>query len=204
MNIYRCVISKEWNRQDITRVDKINNLDKKEKGTKNWSLWSVEHQYINLLKLIGSESRRQSVIKAAGSWVDQRVFRWFGHVERMNKQLMASRVFTAEVSGKQVRGRPRLCWMDCVSVALGSEVMIIETARQCTNDAKESRALVHLLMIEFYTAFFAWFMCSFWPPSRAFVAYHQERGGMPLNYNKDAASDTMARYLVYGIRGDCG
>ena len=46
------------------------------------------------------------------SRADQRVLRWFGHVERMEEYHMARRVLMAEVSGGLVRGRPRLGWMD--------------------------------------------------------------------------------------------
>ena len=50
---------------------------------------------------------------------DQRVLRWFGHVERTDEYHMARRVLMAEVSGGGgVRGRPRLGWMDGVKVAL--------------------------------------------------------------------------------------
>ena len=52
---------------------------------------------------------------------DQRVLRWFGPVERMDEYRMARRVLMIEVSGGQVRGRPRLGWMDGVKVALGTE-----------------------------------------------------------------------------------
>ena len=48
---------------------------------------------------------------------DQRVLRWFGHVERMDEHRMASRVLMAKVSGGRKRGRPRLGWMDGVKVA---------------------------------------------------------------------------------------
>ena len=51
---------------------------------------------------------------------DQRVLRWFGHVERMDEHRMARRVLMAEISGGRVRGRPRLGWMDGVKVALGN------------------------------------------------------------------------------------
>ena len=42
------------------------------------------------------------------SKADQRVLRWFGHVERMDDYRMDRRVLMAEVSGGRVRGRPRL------------------------------------------------------------------------------------------------
>ena len=35
---------------------------------------------------------------------DQRVLRWFGHVERLDEFRMARRVLTAKVSGGRVRG----------------------------------------------------------------------------------------------------
>ena len=74
---------------------------------------------------------------------DQRVLRWFGHVERMDEYRMARRVLMAEVSGGRVRGRPRLGWMDGVKVTLGSRGMTVEAARQCAKDRKAWRALVH-------------------------------------------------------------
>ena len=62
------------------------------------------------------------------SRADQRVLRWFGHVERMDDFHMARRVLMAEVSGGQVRGRPRLCWMDGVKMALGNRGMTVQAA----------------------------------------------------------------------------
>ena len=52
-----------------------------------------------------------------------------GHMERMEYR-MARGVLMAEVSGGQVRGRPRLGWMDGVKVALGNREMMVEAARQ--------------------------------------------------------------------------
>ena len=68
---------------------------------------------------------------------------------------MARRVLMAEVSGGRVRGRPRLCWMDGVKVALGNRGMTVE-ARQCAKDRKEWRALVHMELNAFDAAIFAW------------------------------------------------
>ena len=75
---------------------------------------------------------------------DQRVLRWFGHVERMDEYRMARRVLMAKVSGGRIRGRPRLGWMDGVKVALGNRGMTVEAARQCSKDRKEWRALVDM------------------------------------------------------------
>ena len=58
---------------------------------------------------------------------------------------------------------------------------------------------MHMEMIEFDTAIFAWFLCSFTPPSRALMSYQSERGGMPLhdavgvNCNKGEIIDILSQ-----------
>ena len=78
------------------------------------------------------------------SKADQRVLRWFGHVERMDEYRMARKVLMAKVSGVRVRGRQRLGWMDGMKVALGNRGMTVEAAQQCAKDRKVWRALVHM------------------------------------------------------------
>ena len=70
------------------------------------------------------------------SRADQRVLRWFRHVEKMDEYCMARRVLMAEVSGGRVRGRPRLGWMDGVKVALPNRAMTVEAERQSAKDRK--------------------------------------------------------------------
>ena len=79
-----------------------------------------------------SWNRRESASRA-----DQRVLRWFGHVERMDEYRIARRVLMAEVRGGRVQGRPRLGWTDGVKVALGNRGMMVEAGRQCAKDRKE-------------------------------------------------------------------
>ena len=88
--------------------------------------------------------KRAGIEKELASRADQRVFRWFGHVERMDEYDVARRVLMAEVSGGRVRGRPRLSWMDGVKVALGNRGMMEEAARQCAKDQKKWRAKVRM------------------------------------------------------------
>ena len=64
--------------------------------------------------------RRAGIERELASRSDQRVLRWFGHVERMDEYRMARRVLMAKVSGGRVPGRPWLGWMDGVKVALGN------------------------------------------------------------------------------------
>ena len=88
--------------------------------------------------------RRAGIERGLASRADQRVLRWFGHVERMDDYRMAIRVSIAEVSGGRVRERSRLGWMDGVKVALGNSGMMVKAAQQCAKDRKEWRALVHM------------------------------------------------------------
>ena len=102
--------------------------------------WSVAKDRVR-----NEEVRRRAGIEVElASRADQRVLRWFGHVERMDEYRIARRVLMAEDSGGRVRGRPRLGWMDGVKVALGNRGMTEEAAQQCAKDRKEWRALVHM------------------------------------------------------------
>ena len=88
--------------------------------------------------------RKAGIEMELASRADQRVLRWVGHVERMDDYRMARRVLMAVVSGRWVRGRPRLGWMDGVKVTLGNRGMTVEAARQCAKDRNKWRALVHM------------------------------------------------------------
>ena len=90
------------------------------------------------------ERRRTGIERELASRADQRVLRWFGHVERMDDYRISRRVLMVEVSGGRVRGRPRLGWMDGVKVALGNRGITVEAASQCAKDRKAWRALVHM------------------------------------------------------------
>ena len=103
------------------------------------------------------EVRRRAGIEGEfASRADQRVLRWFGHVETMDDYRMARRVLMTEVSGGRVRGRPRLGWMDGVKVVLGNRGLTVVAARQCAKDRKAWRAQVHMYLNEFHAAIFAW------------------------------------------------
>ena len=84
---------------------------------------------------------RAGIDRELASRADQRVLRWFRHVERMDEYRMDRKVLMAEVNGGRVRGRPRLGRMDGVKVALSNRGMTVEAARQC---AKDRKALVHM------------------------------------------------------------
>ena len=105
-------------------------------GAEAWGMRSANRRKVNVLEmkclksLVGVSRmdrvrneevrRRGGIERVLASRADQRILRWFGHVERMDEYRMARRVLMAEVSGGRVRGRPRLGWMDGVKVALGN------------------------------------------------------------------------------------
>ena len=102
--------------------------------------------YLSRMDRVTNEEvrRRAGIESELASREDQRVLRWFGHVERMDGYRMARRVLTDEVSGGRVQGRPRLGWMDGVKVALGNRGMTVDAPQQCAKDRKAWRALVHM------------------------------------------------------------
>ena len=55
--------------------------------------------------------RRAGIERELASRADQRVLRWFGHVERMDEYRMTRRILMAEVSGERVRDRGQAGWM---------------------------------------------------------------------------------------------
>ena len=123
-----------------------------------WGMGSSERRKVNVLEMkclrslvgglrmdrVGNEEL-PGIEREFASRADQRILRWFGHVERMHEYRMVRRVLTAEVSGGRVRWRPRLGWMDGVKVALNwNRGMTVEAARQCAKNRNEWRALVHM------------------------------------------------------------
>ena len=47
------------------------------------------------------------VTKGVDERIDEDVFRWFGHVERMENDRIAKRVYVGEYAGSHSVGRPR-------------------------------------------------------------------------------------------------
>ena len=84
-------------------------------GAEEWGMRSAERRKVNVLEmkclrsLVGvlrmDKVRNEEVHRRAGietelaSRADQRVLRWFGHVERRDEYCIARRVLMAEVSG---------------------------------------------------------------------------------------------------------
>ena len=123
--------------------------------------------------------RRAGIEMELASRADQRVLRWFGHLERMDEYRMARRVLMAEVSGGRVQGRPRSGWMGGVKVASGNRGMMWRLRDNARKTGKSEEQ---------------WYICNGMSYTRPFLlgpvffrttlpcsGDHMERGGMPLH-----------------------
>ena len=61
--------------------------------------------------------------------INEGVLRLFGHVERMEKNKTAKRVFVGECGGSRSVGRPRKRWIDTMMEYLRKGVLHVRQAR---------------------------------------------------------------------------
>ena len=73
--------------------------------------------------------------------VDQKIFKWFGHVERIGDERLTKKVYKSELGGKRARGRSRLRWVDEVKDACGDSRMGLATARWKCRSRSEWRGV---------------------------------------------------------------
>ena len=58
------------------------------------------------------------VKKGLDEGINEGVLRWFAHVERVERGMIAKRVYVGEFSGSRSAGRPRKRWFDTVKECL--------------------------------------------------------------------------------------
>ena len=116
--------------------------------------------WVSLMDRVRNEEglRRAGIEAELASRVDQRVLRWFGHLERMDEYRMARRVLMAEV--RPGRDRGLVGWM-VWRWSRAADGRWYRLPGICDKDNKKLRALVHVEMIEWGVAIFAWSQCSF-------------------------------------------
>ena len=73
---------------------------------------------------------------------DMNVLRWFGHVERMDNELVLKKVINEKVDGRSARGRPRFGWVDGVKGALNDRRMDMREASERARNRNEWRMIV--------------------------------------------------------------
>ena len=66
--------------------------------------------------------------------IDESVFRWFGHVERMENDRIAKMVYIWECAGSHSVGRPRKKWIDTVKDCLKKMGLDVKQARIMAHD----------------------------------------------------------------------
>ena len=71
------------------------------------------------------------------------VLRWFSHVERMDGERMAKRIYDSGVEGRRGRGRPIMGWMEGVILALRNRALTLEQAREIVHDSPVWRGLIN-------------------------------------------------------------
>ncbi len=81
------------------------------------------------------EVRRLAVImRKMSERVDMRVLSWYGHLMTMGEERLTKRLWKAEVSGPNLRGRNGRGWMEGVERALGLQGMSVEQGGERVSD----------------------------------------------------------------------
>ena len=74
--------------------------------------------------------------------IDESVLRWFGHIERMEKERIAKRVYVGECVGNRLVDRPRKRWIDSVNKCLQRRSLNVGQARGMVYDMNEWQEFV--------------------------------------------------------------
>ncbi|KAM3959351.1 LOW QUALITY PROTEIN: uncharacterized protein ACR2FA_006652 [Aphomia sociella] len=117
-------------------------------GSESW-VWQKRHESrINAVEIHSlrsmsgiklSDRVRNNVIRDVSGLkeglvtrIEKGMLRWFGHVERMNDKRLCKRIYTAEVTGRVCRERPRRAYVDQVSDILKNwQVRSTRNCRAC-------------------------------------------------------------------------
>ena len=51
---------------------------------------------------------------SVGDRMGRATLRWFGHIERMNEELLTRRIYVRSIEGKKMKGIPRKQWLQHV------------------------------------------------------------------------------------------
>ena len=70
---------------------------------------------------------------------DKGILRWFSHVERMENDRTANRVYVGECAGSPSGGMPRKKWIDTVKDCLKKRGLDVRQARRMVHD----RSMIH-------------------------------------------------------------
>ena len=77
------------------------------------------------------------MMKGVDERIDKDVLQWFGHVERMEKEKIARRVYVGECADSHSLGRPRKRWIDTVKDCLRKRSLDVRQARGMMQNRSE-------------------------------------------------------------------
>ena len=64
----------------------------------------------------------------------EKLLRWFGHVQKLDKDEATRKILEMTVDGKQNRGRPKLRWGDLVKEDMARNQMTTEMSEDLTSE----------------------------------------------------------------------
>jgi len=76
-------------------------------------------------------SKGENIVK----WIKGQRISWLGHLERMEENRMPKKIFTQELEGMRIRGRPRKRWKEEVERDL--QVLGVRRWRELVADRKK-------------------------------------------------------------------
>ena len=69
--------------------------------------------------------------------IDEGALRWFGHVDRIERNRIDKRVYVRECAGSRSVGRPRKRWIDILKECLRKRGLGVRQARRMVQDRCE-------------------------------------------------------------------
>ena len=80
--------------------------------------------------------------KGVAERIDECVLRWFSHMKRTEKDMIAKRVYVGESGGSRSVGRPRKRWIDTVTDCLKKRGLDVRQVRRMVHDRSVWRGFV--------------------------------------------------------------
>ena len=100
-----------WNEAQQSRIQAVEMSYLR--GACDVSRWDRERNE-SVYERFGMEEKGRGINCGVVEWVKRNTLRWFGHIERMEKEELTRRVYDSEVEGGDVRGRPPVKWLNRV------------------------------------------------------------------------------------------
>ena len=120
------------------------------RGNERSRIWAVEMDNLrSLMSIRGMDNVSNArirqfcgVTKGVDENIDEGVLRWFGHVERMENDRVAKRVYTEEFAGSHSVSWPRKRWIDTVKDCLKKRGLDVRQTKIISHDRSVWRGFV--------------------------------------------------------------